>query len=487
MLFLLLACHWNQGDDDSQRDPDDTGTPHTGETGETGLETGETGTETGETGNETGETGTDDTGTPKGPVLTLSLDGEVSTVVHAIWTEAKDDSSLEYRFEGTEWLPAPAIEPGKGVVLGIPSETSVEVRVVEPIGGSPVYSAVKSITTGSLPFGMMLPDVMLYDPTIAYDAEYAMISFAGGAGGYGGPWWIQILDRDGRVVWYKEVPDGLFSFSPSIALDGTHIWFDANNIFGTATGDPFVQRQTLDGRWVVKLEVDAMGQAMTEGPDYSWFHEYRTGWGHDATIALVHLAPDGTRDLLWDCSAEHGAETCFMNTCNWSEEHGTLLASMFFSDTVFEVDVATGEVIRQMGQLTSGDPYSFDPPESMFAYQHFPYWLESGNLLVSTHIVDVYGTQVAAEYSVDDTTKTLTRVWSYVSTDVWAEQVGEAVRLPNGNTIQGYGQNGGVREVTTDGEIAWQVFWVSPPSQRTVGHISMIQDLYALNVGGTPK
>jgi hypothetical protein len=74
-----------------------------------------------------------------------------------------------------------------------------------------------------------------------------------------------------------------------------------------------------------------------------------------------------------------------------------------------------------------------------------------------------------------------------VSTDIWAEQVGEARRLPNGNTMQGYGQNGAVREVTSDGEIVWHVSWVTPPSQRTVGHLSLIEDLYALNVGGATK
>ena len=480
MLFLLFSCNWGQGDDDSRPQNDDSGTHD--DSGETGLETGETGKETGET----GETGTDDSGTPKGPELTLSIDGEVSTVVHAIWTEAKDDASLEYRFEGGAWLPAPAIEPGKGVVLGIPSETTVAVRVVETIAGSPVYSAVENITTGSLPPAMMLPDVSIYDPTIAYDAEYAMISFAGGSSGYGPPWWIQIFDREGRVVWYKKVPDSLMTFYPYVALDGTHIWFDADDIFGTGTGPPFVQRQTLDGRWVVKLEVDAMGEAITEGPDYSWYYEYRTGWSPHDTVALAHLEPDGTKQMIWNCTAEHAYNECWMNTCNWSEERGTILASSFGSDTVFEVDIATGDVIRQMGQMTSGDPYDFDPPESMFDYQHDPHWLDSGNLLVSTHD-GTWGKQIAAEYTVDDKTQTLTRVWSYVSTDIWAEQVGEARRLPNGNTVQGYGQNGAVREVTTDGDIAWHVSWVTPPAQRTVGHLSLIQDLYALNVGGTTK
>ena len=483
MLFIVLACNGNQGDDSERSD--DTGPHETAETGETGLETGETGTETGETGKETGETGNDDSGGPPGPELTLSIDADVSTIVHAVWTKSKDDASLEYRFEGKTWLPAPAIEPGQGVILGVPEAMTVEVRVVETVAGSPVYSDVESIETGLAPSEMMRPDVSIYDPTIAYDAEYAMISFAG-AGHYGGPWWIQILDRQGRVVWYKEVPGGLFSFYPSVAFDGTHIWFDAENIFGVGTETPFVQRQTLDGRWIVKLEVgDAMGEAIAEGPDNSWFYEYR-GWVDD-TVALVHLLPDGTGDVVWDCSAEYDAGTCLMNTCNWSEEQGTVLASSFTSNTVFEVDVTTGEVIRQMGQLTSGDPYSFDPPESMFDYQHNPYWLDTGNLLVSTHAVDAHATQVAAEYSVDDATKTLTRVWSYVSTDIWAAQMGEAIRLPNGHTVQGYGQNGAAREVTSDGEIAWEVSWVTPSTQRSVGHLTLIEDLYALNVGGEKK
>jgi hypothetical protein len=483
MLFLLLACNWNQASDDSGT-PRHSDTPpdDTGETDDTGTE--HTGGETGDdTADDSGESGTDDSGTSiPGPELTLEVDADVKTLVRATWTGATVDASLEYRFEGKTWLPAPAVEPGSGVVLGIPSETTVEVRVVDTVDSAPVYSDVESITTGSLPPSMQLPDVSIYDPTLAYDAEYAMISFSGGSGGYGPPWWIQIVDRDGRVVWYRQVPDNLMAFSPTVALDGTHIWFDATDIFGTGSGDPFVQRQTLDGRWVVEQPIDNLGQAITEGPDRSWFYEYRVGWG--GTVALAHMEADGSKSILWDCTDVYDAYDCWLNTCNWSESHNTLLASAFESSTVFEVDVDTGKVVRQMGQMDS--THGFDPEDSMFDYQHFPYWLPSGNLLTSTHD-GTHGKQIAAEYEVDDATKTLTRVWSYVSTDIWAEQVGEAVRLPNGNTIQGYGQNGGAREVTPDGDVVWQILWVTPPQQRTVGHMSLIPDLYALNVGGEAK
>ena len=224
-----------------------------------------------------------------------------------------------------------------------------------------------------------------------------------------------------------------------MARDGTHIWFEAEDIFGVGSATPSVTRQTLDRRWSQNIEISDLGQAITEGPDGSFLYEQRTRNAQ----TLSRVEPDGTKSVIWDCEAwmsDHGlrGSNCYLNTCNWDEERNTVLASMFESDTVFEIDLDTQSPIRQMGQLTEGEPYAFSPEESMFAYQHNPYWTDAGTLLTSTHIVGESGVQVAAEYEVDDRTQTLTRVWSYVSTDMWATQVGEATRLRNGNTIQGY-------------------------------------------------
>ena len=94
------------------------------------------------------------------------------------------------------------------------------------------------------------------------------------------------------------------------------------------------------------------------------------------------------------------------------------------------------------------------------------------------------GIQLAAEYAVDDASKTLTRVWFHESTDRWATQWGEAYRLPNGNLVQGYGQDGAVREITPDGTVAWEAEWDKDVSgYRLLGHFSLIADLYALNRG----
>jgi hypothetical protein len=307
---------------------------------------------------------------------------------------------------------------------------------------------------------------------------------------------VEIFDRDGRIVWYKRVDDGMFSFSPSVARTGTHIWFDADNIFGFGSGAPGVTRQTLDGRWSVHWPIPGLGQAIGEGPDSSFFYELRSGNQH----AVNALDAAGASSTVWNCAAymsSIGVDPygCLLNTTNWDPVRNTVLASQFETSTVFEIDLATGESIGQFGQLVRGDPWTFDPPDSMFAYQHFPNWTSDGTLLVSTHRPcggmggcnpnnGQDGTQLASEYVLDEATKTITRIGVYESTDLWATQAGEAYRLPNGNLIQGYGQDGAVREVAPDGTVVWQAEWEKDgQGYRAVGHTSLIDDLYALNVG----
>lgn len=418
--------------------------------------------------------------------FTLVVDPSVVTMIHATWTDpGASESWVEYRFETADWRVAPTTGTGAATLLGIPPETAVEARAVAMVDGETRHSAIADATTGVLPPNLLVPAIDSYDPSIADEAPYVMISVAAGNYTFSPPYWIEIFDRAGRIVWYVQTPNNLFTFYPTVGLDGTHIWWDASNVFGMAIVDPYVTRQTLDGRWSGRLDVPDLSQAISEGPDGRFFYARHVGEAYELDV----LEPDGSTSTVWDCGAwarDHGEDPsiCYMNTCNWSERHGTVLASLVLADTVFEVDVATGEPIRQMGQLSIGEPYAFSPTESTFEFQHDPMWLDNGNLLVSTHQPGWSGIQIAAEYSVDDATHTLTRAWSYTSTDVWATQMGEALRLPNGNTVQGYGQDGVLREVTPDGDIAFQASWEKDSQgYRVVGHASFLPDLYALNVG----
>jgi hypothetical protein len=436
----------------------------------------------------TGDTSLPDDTAPPPPLkgLALVLDDDVVTMIHATWDDpGSTDAWVEYQFEGGDWRVAPTIGPGEAVILGIPGDTEVTARALAVVDDETRTSDTATITTGTVPSEVLVPTISSYEPDLAYEADYAMIVVATGSYTYSPPYWIEIFDRQGRIVWYQEVPDGMMTFYPTVSRDGTHIWFEAENIFGMGWDSPYVMRQTLDGRWSSSLAVPRLGEAIAEGPDDSFFFETREGNTHQ----LSRLDPDGTISMEWDCtrwflSEGMSPEYCDMNTCNWDETRDTVLVSQFYSDTVFEIDLSTNEPIRQMGQLTIGDPYSFDPASAMFAYQHNPYWTDDDTILVSTHLYGRSGIQEAAEYEVDDATQTVERIWHYESTDMWATQCGEAIRLPNGNTTQGYGQDGGAREVTPDGEVVWQAVWAKDmEGYRVVGHLSLIPDLYALNVG----
>lgn len=425
----------------------------------------------------------------------LDVDPALPLLLHATFTDpGGSDAWVEYRFEGDEWLVAPTIARGEAVVLGIPELTPVEARAAAVVGGTTVYSRIGSQTTGPLPPFVLRPVNSVRDAALMSPEGYALVSLATGNSTFEDPYVVEIFDRSGRVVWFHQVPDGLVSLYPSVARDGRHLWFDAENIFHLASGTPHLTELTLDGRWRIDLPVPDAGQAFGEGPDDSYFYEVRS-----ARHGVARIDSTGAVEQVWDCdrflrSIGRSPAECLLNTTNWDEGRGTVLASQFETSTVFEVEVATGEVLRQFGELQEGAPYAFDPPEAGFAYQHWPHWTPEGTLMVSTHVTcgggpgctstGLVGTQVAAEYAVDDVTSTLTRIWSHESTDVWATQAGEAYRLPNGNLIQGYGQDGVVREYAPGGQVAWQVAWPRDSGgYRLVGHLSLVSDLYALNQG----
>ncbi len=417
--------------------------------------------------------------------LTLTVDPEIVTILHAAFTDpGVTDVWVEYRFDGADWQIAPLVGPGDAALLGIPAEMAVEARAAARYGATTVYSESATTTTGPLPTELLLPEVLVYDRSLADAAGYVMIAVDHGDY-YAPPYWIEIFDREGRVVWYRETTDGRMTFYPTVARDGTHIWFDESDIFGVLPGEPQVVRQTLDGRWSDALAIPDLGQGVAEGPDGSFFYERRFG----DPVGVAQALPDGSFVTIWDCAAwmagyGYGHEQCQFNGTNWSEARNTVLASSFYADTIFEVDVATGTVLRQMGQFPAGNPYTFDPPATVFDYQHYPMWLDSGRILVSTPVLGNYGVQLAGEYEVDDRTRTVRRVWEYTSTDRFATQVGEALRLPGGNTVVGYGQDGAVREVTPAGEVAFDAAWPKDVyGYRVVGHASFIPDLYALNAG----
>jgi hypothetical protein len=205
-------------------------------------------------------------------------------------------------------------------------------------------------------------------------------------------------------------------------------------------------------------------------------------WGaaDDPSETLERLNPDGTQDTIWDCEEFHDSisvrDDCQSNTLYWHEPTDTFLYSFYTTSTAVEIDHATGATLRQWGQLR--ESWAFDPPDSVFQWQHGLNYTETGTLLLSTEVElgDWDFETAAREYLVADATQTLVEVWNFgLDRGVYASTAGEAHRLDNGNTLHNYGSAGLLMEVTNDKEIVWGLDW---NGNRLLGRTIYVDDLY---------
>ena len=438
----------------------------------------------------------EDTARPAEPVPVSALSSELSetvtTLVEVTWTQdAAAEAWVEFELDG-DWLRSPAVARESGEnsewLLGVPSETAVSWRVVTDNRGAEFISDEQSATTGALPEDMKAPALAAWEASLASPDGEAPAGWVlgsvdvDGGGSYSGPFWLFIADRQGRIVWYRDL-EYWQSMFPRVARDGTHIAYDRQYLLdpeGTLSG---VLRTTLDGRWEEETLTPGLGWCWDETGDGTLLYDQNKGVD---VVSIQAISPDGAASTVWDCTAWQAAagdddpEHCYSNTINWVPETDSILWSTYWGDYALEVDRASGEVLWHAGQLGGG--WSFEPPDAVFDLQHYPNYTPDGTLLISTHVPGVEGTQRAREYEVDAATQTLRQVWEYGDgVEQWAQYSGEAVRLSGGNTLVNYGTGGEVREVTRDGELVWSLQF---GDEHTLGHTQLVADLYALNQGG---
>lgn len=411
--------------------------------------------------------------------VSSALHDAVGTMVRVSWRQSGAAPSwLAFDFgEGEQ--RSPPTDRGEGTheewILGVPPATEVAFRVVTADG----ESDEQVVTTGPLPEALgPAPVAPVWDESAASPEGFVYGSTDVDAGpSYSGPFWLWIVDRQGRVVWWKDLSGGWQPMFPRVARDGTHVVWDQHNLLDAAGEFSTIQRATLDGAWTEEIPAPGLGWCWDETDDGAVLYDRVHGVEH-ATIE--EIAPDGAVRTVWDCTTwqtplDPDPEHCYTNTVNWVAATDSILYSTYWGDWIAEVDRATGEVLWYAGSLPGG--YAV-PADATLELQHYPNYTPDGTLLVSTHIPDVDGEQRAREFVVDHGAQALEEVWVYgEGAGTWAQYSGDAVRLPNGNTVQNYGTGGEVREVTPDGTVVWQLQW---GDERTLGHTTLLNDLYPL-------
>ncbi len=437
-------------------------------------------------------TGTTDPG-PTGSYGVSALRAEpvatMGSVLRVTWTQEADASvQVEFEFDGeTRRSPVRALAAGdhEELLLGVPFDAQVTFRLVlDGVNGAET-TADETARTGALPAGV--PDHVLegsvpsgYDP----DVQYFLVSISDGQSYFGGTWYALVIDREGRVVWARESEQRKVTMYARVSAAGDALLLDQNSYWGAFDGGwtSQVAAFRIDGSEVGRWDTFGLHHSFTQLPDGGLVYGSYTGGFGAYEENVLRLHPDGTPEVVLVCrdwldSIGELDAYCGSNTVSYVAGSDSVLVSWFSVDSITEIDLGTGDVGRTFGHVNGA--YTFDPPSSAFWYQHGPTYLANGNLLVSTHVTHDDMELVVREYEVDDASRTLRQVWSAgAGQGVTGNQMGEAHRLPNGNTFHNFGTNAHLREYTPDGQVVWELDW---PIDNTVGRSEpILVDLYAL-------
>ncbi len=418
--------------------------------------------------------------------LSAAVGEVVASVVTVRWDQpAAAPSWIERRGEDGSWEAAtPAVQRDGGaaeqIVLGLPYDTAVDLRVGCDTGDGPRASDPVTVTTGPLPEGLTPPALLASDPGAEDPAgRYLLLSLNTVAGDWtGGRFYTVIVDRAGRLVWAYPTPGEHWTLAARPSRDGATIlvdelttWSDWDDGAGS-----LVHRLTLDGAVVETIAIPGAHHDVAELDDGTLLWGAASG---SLSETLERRAPDGTRDTVWDCATyedpDHASAACQSNTVTWSAETDTALVSLHTTSTVLEIDLTSGALLREIGH--SAASWGFDPPDAAFHMQHGPRLTDAGTLLTSTWS-DADGLEVVVrEYELDAETETARLVYSAGEGDgVEAANGGDVARLPGGNTLHSCGTAGRVREFTPQGVVAWEIAW---EEGQLLGRATWLDDLYA--------
>jgi len=346
---------------------------------------------------------------------------------------------------------------------------------------------------GTLPPNFPGITTHIYDANAIADG-YVFLAVATEVEGVG--YYLMMLENNGMPVWYKELPDdyaydfkvqpnGLLTYAQFIhhhtytgGGDVIHVVLDENfnEVETIQAGNGYVA-EAHDFQILPNGNVLLIGYYMSE-VDMSKI----VSGGHPAALVSGAILQElnAARDIVFqwrtwdnyafeDCSfrrAKGAVVSAFhFNTIN-QDYDGHL-----FTSGIRKINRTTGEIIWNLG----GDENKFtfvgvDPEEALGHFSgHGFHRIPNGNVLnYDNGGRKGGGTSLVHEYALDEDSMVATHVWTYTpEPKVPAWHRGNAQRLPNGNTLIGWGGASGksipaCTEVTPNGEKVFELYFDNP-------------------------
>jgi hypothetical protein len=361
-----------------------------------------------------------------------------------------------------------------GLVAGAPSHVEVTAHYAD---GTVRTSEDVTVTTPPLeptvPARLDLP--VAHGPTTGV----LMLSMNGGKAGGG---LAVVVNREGRVVWYRHsgtggpsafdrLPNGHFILHQSdkqafeeLELDGSTVrtWRAEASVAGSdghdfrplPNGNALLfgaethkvdSRSSFQGGVANALRWDDTVSELTPEGNVVWRW---SSWSHvsEAEITRDPAEPFDPKDY----------EVVHTNSIETSSG-GDVILSFRNTGTVAKIERSTGAIIWRLGGKRSDFRIQGDPMGG-FHRQHDARLIgEQGILLFDNGNFHEPPESRAVEYRLDEASKVATLTWQYrKSPPAFAPISGSVERLPTGNTLISWGPTGIVSEVDAIGTLVWE-------------------------------
>jgi len=373
--------------------------------------------------------------------------GTVGIVTFRADAEPFERAELEFGLTTDYGMTAPvelAAADHRTLLLGMKAGRTYHFRVVAVSGSTTYYSADHTLDTGPAPklpvtsYDVLAPDKLArgFLVTSFWNGSSSQIPF--------------ILDADGEVVWwYLGGPKGIAR--ARLSADAKSMWL----VVASNQGGP-VQRVSLD-TLDAETYPDTVGShdiTPVEG-DLMAYLDY----GEGDCASIFEIDPTGTTREVFESTDYVNPTGCHGNAVRYSAAEDVYTYSDFDQDVL--VVNRAGGVEWRLSELVAGGNAAWG------LRSHGHQLLDNGFLLFA-NLGATDGTSSAAiEYAFDGS-----EIMRYEN-GIAGPHMGDAQRLPGGNTLIAFSEASVIREIDPSGNVVLEI-----DGSSNFGYLAWVPDLY---------
>jgi hypothetical protein len=329
--------------------------------------------------------------------------------------------------------------------------TTYSFVIVASQGSNSYTSEVQTITTDPVRNG--LPPVQLNPANASgvYEGFTVTCQFAMGMGGPSSGSWTFIIDKDGDHVWWHENNTVQDCVRAQMSYDGQHMWIANGNVPGPSNGG--LVRVGMDGTGERSYNVPNRHHDIAVLPDEKIaYFEYAGGNAMGCDV-VKELDPETEQSAtIYEVAQANPGQSgqCHSNAIMWWPDQQIYTLSVMYWNAIIAFD-RSGSLSWCVGGACS------DYNVGSWSRQHHHHLLENSILLFNNDgdagNSGRNGSKVIEFEMNPDSGSVLFEYSSGKST----QSMGDAKRLPNGNTLITYSNGGVIQEVDSSGTLVQEI------------------------------